>query len=155
VAAVLALRRLHTPRAKAWLIGAASGSDRTVAGTALSALFEQSLTRDELVRLAELVLGGCTLAALDARILRLLLSQRSGAGTLSSIVDDAVSLLLRYESGELAPPTRRSATESLRPTMLPSPPAPAESEIRPRSAPPGPNAPLVNTASPIKPLAVL
>jgi hypothetical protein len=120
VAAVLALRKLHSPRAKSWLIGAVGGSDEVIAESALSALFEQSLMHHELLRLAELVLGGYTLHALDARILRLLLTQRIVTKESMPIIEEAVQLLL-HRSGLPAAsrPLDRRTTPSRREAMRP------------------------------------
>ena len=95
-AAALALKKMHTTEAKAALLALLVTKDESVAESALSALFEQSLVQEEIVRLAELVLAGRTPLALDGRILRLIVTQKLnvvGHVPLDT-VEDAVHLLL-------------------------------------------------------------
>jgi hypothetical protein len=95
-AAVLALRKMHTPEAKAWLLSTLGKAHPTLAEDALSALFEQLFSPEELVRLAELVLANRTPPALDRRVLRLIVTQKPGAMAMvdGPVIDAAVKLLL-------------------------------------------------------------
>lgn len=95
-AAALALKKMHTPEARAALLALLVTNDENVAESALSALFEQSLVQEEIVRLAELVLAGRTPLALDSRILRLIVTQKLNVvGQISAdTVEDAIHLLL-------------------------------------------------------------
>ncbi|MBS2013862.1 MAG: HEAT repeat domain-containing protein [Deltaproteobacteria bacterium] len=70
-AAALALRKMDVPEARAHLVGMLSDPERDVAERALLAIGEQKLDLDDLERLAELVNGGRTSVALDARLLAL------------------------------------------------------------------------------------
>ena len=100
-AAALALKKMHTTEARSALLGLLVTKDENLAESALSALFEQSLVQEEIVRLAELVLAGRTPLALDGRILRLIVTQKLNVvGQVSlDTVEDAVQLLLsRLES---------------------------------------------------------
>lgn len=95
-AAALALKKMHTTEARISLLGLLTSSDDYVAESALSALFEQSLAHDEIVRLAELVLAGRTSLSLDGRVLRLIVTQKLhvvGKAPLET-VEDAIHLLL-------------------------------------------------------------
>ena len=114
-AAALALKKMHTTEARAALLGLLVAKDENVAASALSALFEQSLAQEEIVRLAELVLAGRTPLALDGRILRLIVTQKLNVvGQVSlDTVEDAVHLLLsRIESKALHPPLGSSWSSS-------------------------------------------
>lgn len=102
-AAVLALRKMHTVEARAVLLAIVGGSDLDLAESALSALFGQSLTEQEIGRLAHLVLSGRTSLALDSRILRLIVTQKLTVPSLSAPnntgfgpteIEDAIHLLL-------------------------------------------------------------
>jgi HEAT repeat protein len=170
VAAVLALRKMHTPEAKGWLISAIASS---LAESALSALFEQALTNAELVLLADLVVAGHTALALDARILRLILTQRLASPTSGGVVEQAVQLLqhridaqelkITWDDDESAPPpTRRSLSlesgEYARYAALAkrksTPPAPAESEVHPVGGRESSSV-IIPSGRPITPLAVI
>jgi hypothetical protein len=101
-AAVLALRKMHTAEAKAWLLSTLGTPDSMLSEHALSALFEHLLEADELVRLAGLVLANRTPSALDRRVLRLIVTQKLGAMVGGPLVDSAVKLL--FERLEAARP---------------------------------------------------
>lgn len=75
-AAAIALRKMTVPEAVAQLIDLLADPQVKVAQSALHALAEHKLDDDEMDRLAELVLGGRTSLAIDARVLRLLVAQR-------------------------------------------------------------------------------
>lgn len=75
-AAALALRKTNCAEARAALLMLLTGANVSVAESALSALFGQTLEEGEIVRLAELVLDGRTALALDGRILRLIVTQK-------------------------------------------------------------------------------
>ena len=115
-AAALALKKMHTREARASLLSLLTSNDENVAESALSALFEQMLAHEEIVRLAELVLAGRTPLALDSRILRLIVTQKLHVvGQLSlDTVEDAIHLLLsRIEAQALrAGSAPRSHVES-------------------------------------------
>lgn len=114
-AAVLALKKMHTAEARASLLTLLSTSDQSVAESALSALFEQTLGHDEIVRLAELVLAGRTPLALDGRILRLIVTQKLhvvGQVSLATVEHASNLLLSRIESQ-----TARPASPTARPEL--------------------------------------
>lgn len=147
-AAALALKKMHTPEARAALLALLVAKDENVAESALSALFEQSLVQEEIVRLAELVLAGRTPLALDSRILRLIVTQKLNVvGQISvDTVEDAMHLLLsRIEAKALSgaaarapqnvsppasawvsrvPPTSELRTPAHRSRMVPMPKTP-------------------------------
>jgi HEAT repeat protein len=134
-AAVLALKKMHTMEARASLLTLLTTSDESVAESALSALFEQTLVHEEIVRLAELVLAGRTPLALDERILRLIVTQKLNVIGQRSLdtVEDAINLLLsrievqatRHGSTvrPAAPATTRRADRS---STIPPPPRVAD-----------------------------
>jgi HEAT repeat protein len=123
-AAALSLRKFSSRDAKAQLLKMLTDVDRKVSQGALVALSEQKLAEDELERLADLVLGGCTALALDGRILRLVAGQkvRTVGAARPGAIESALRLLLgRVEAaveatsgsperrpGEVAPPPLRS-----------------------------------------------
>jgi hypothetical protein len=115
-AAILALRKINTREVKSWLLGALGGRDAALADAALSALFDQLLSEDELARLAELVVTDRTSRQLDRRVLRLLVIQKLNAIHHSPVVESATHVLLgRLDSSRAlkpAPPRPRSSDES-------------------------------------------
>jgi hypothetical protein len=96
-AAALALRKISVPEASAQLVALLSDRELKVSQSALLALGEHRLEDGELEAVADLVLGGRTSAAIDGRVLRLLVAQRPRLGRASnrpSSVENALRLLL-------------------------------------------------------------
>jgi hypothetical protein len=96
-AAALALRKIPVPEASAQLVALLSDRELKVSQSALLALGEHQLEDAELERVADLVLAGRTSAAIDGRVLRLLVAQRPRLGRASnrpSSVENALRLLL-------------------------------------------------------------
>jgi hypothetical protein len=108
-AAALALRRMNVPEASAQLVSLVADREVMVAQSALLALTEHTLEDEALERLAELVLGGRTSLAIDARVLRLLVAQRprlSRASSRAKAIENALRLLLgRIEAAATIEPT--------------------------------------------------
>lgn len=96
-AAALALRKISMPEASAQLVALLSDRELKVSQSALLALGEHRLEDAELEAVADLVLGGRTSAAIDGRVLRLLVAQRprlARASNRPSSVENALRLLL-------------------------------------------------------------
>ena len=96
-AAALALRKMSVPEASAQLVALLADRELKVSQSALLALGEHKLEDAELEAVADLVLGGRTSAAIDGRILRLLVAQRPRLGRASnraSAIENALRLLL-------------------------------------------------------------
>jgi hypothetical protein len=108
-AAALALRRMTVPEASAQLVSLLADREVMVAQSALLALAEHKLEDEELERIADLVLGGRTSLAIDARVLRLLVAQRprlSRASSRATAIENALRLLLgRIEAAATIEPT--------------------------------------------------
>lgn len=108
-AAALALRKMKVPEASAQLVALLADREIMVAHSALLALGEHELEDEELERVAELVLGGRTSVAIDARVLRLLVAQRprlSRASSRATMIESALRLLLgRIEAAAPIEPT--------------------------------------------------
>jgi len=95
--AALALRKIQTTEAKAKLVEMLGDAEQKVAHGALVALAEHQLLVDDLEKLADLVLGGRTALALDARVLRLMVTnggQLHPTGTRPGSIENALRLLL-------------------------------------------------------------
>lgn len=148
-AVALALRKMNVPEARVQLVALLADGE-IVARSALAALSEHALDDDDLVRVAELVLGGRSAVALDGRLLRLLVAQRGrltasadGAG----VIEQALRLLLsRIEaagSTEIAGSGERravSARASVRASESSFPPPPPP--LSPTPPPPPLRAPV-------------
>jgi hypothetical protein len=96
-AAALAFRKLNAPQARATLLTLLADGEPKVAHSALIALSEHKLDDGELEVLAEMVLGGRTPMALDGRVLRLIVAQRSrltAASGRAGELENALRLLL-------------------------------------------------------------
>jgi hypothetical protein len=108
-AAALALRRMTVREASAQLVSLLADREVMVAQSALLALAEHELDDEEVARIAELVLGGRTTVAIDARVLRLLVAQRprlSRASNRAAAIESALRLLLgRIEAPVKIEPT--------------------------------------------------
>jgi len=96
-AAALALRKISIPEASAQLVALLADRELKVSTSALLALGEHKLEDAELEAAADLVLGGRTSAAIDGRVLRLLVAQRprlSRNSNRASTIENALRLLL-------------------------------------------------------------
>jgi HEAT repeat protein len=76
-ASALALRKIGTKETRSKLISMLADRELKVSQSALVALTDHKLGDEELDQLSELVLGGRTALALDGRILRLVVAQRT------------------------------------------------------------------------------
>ncbi len=153
-AAAIALRKMAVPDATAQLVALLADPQVKVAQSALHALADHKLSDDELERLAELVLGGRTSLAIDARVLRLLVAQRPSLTACPGravAIENALRLLLgRVEAAAAIEPTgsgeRRAAiaapviaqSGSVRAMPAARPHPPSQSSHPPPAMPPPP-----------------
>ena len=166
-AAAIALRKMTVPEATTQLVALLADPQVKVAQSALHALADHKLSDDELEALADLVLGGRTSLAIDARLLRLLVAQRPSLTACPGravAIENALRLLLgRVEaaaaieptgSGErraaFAPPAMMAQSGSVR-AMPAARPHPPSQSSHPPPAMPAPPAPLRAAVAPPPP----
>jgi hypothetical protein len=148
-AAAIAMRKMSVPEARTQLVALLADCDPKVAQSALVALSEQKLDDEELEKVAELVLGGRTSLAIDARVLRLLVAQRprlTSCPGRAGAIETALRLLLgrveaaeprasgsgerRVGSASSYPPARRVQSSAPPATLASPPPPPVPLDVR-------------------------